>query len=66
MDAKNWLREKLSDGELHLCESIREAAKKAGISMKDLKVARKDLGVKTYHQFDECGQTPNWFWYLEV
>ncbi len=64
MNAKIWLQEKLSDGELHLCESIREAAKEDGISKKDLKAARKELGVKTHHQFDEYGETPNWFWYM--
>lgn len=59
-----WLAIQLADGELHLCEDIREAAKKNGFTGKDLKAARKNLGVKTFHQFDEDGATPNWFWYL--
>lgn len=66
MDAKIWLQLELKDGELHLCESVREAARRKGISKADLKAARRELGVKTYHQFDEYGQTSNWFWYLEA
>lgn len=37
-----------------------------GVSQAELKEARKALGVKTFHQFDEDGDTQNWFWYLEV
>lgn len=61
----DWLQEKLSDGELRLCEMVREEARQKGYSMAALKNARKSLGVKTFHQFDEDGATLNWFWYLE-
>lgn len=61
----DWLREKLSDEELHLCEMVREEARQKGYSKAALKNARKSLGVKTFHQFDEDGATLNWFWYLE-
>lgn len=65
MSCSEWLREKLSDGELHLCEWIREDAKRSGFTKSELKQARVALGVRTFHQFDEDGETPNWFWYLE-
>lgn len=61
-----WLKEQLSDGASHLSDEIREKAKEEGFSKRDLKNARKELGVKTFHQFDEDGETPNWFWYLEA
>ena len=57
MNAKHWLELELMDG--------RNAAAH-GYSKAELKAARKELGVKTYHQFDEDGATANWFWYLEV
>ena len=60
----SWLGEQLSDGECHLCESVRDAAKRAGINQQDLRASRKRLGVKTFHQFDESGDTGNWFWFL--
>ncbi|MBC5689754.1 hypothetical protein H8S37_12585 [Mediterraneibacter sp. NSJ-55] len=66
MDCKTWLREYLADGLLHLCDEVRQAAKKAGYSRGELKQARKKLDVKTFHQFDELGDTGNHFWYLEV
>ncbi len=65
MECKDWLKERLSDQEIHLCENIRAEAKKAGFSKQELKTARISLGVKTFHQFDEYGETPNWFWYME-
>ena len=61
----DWLKEKMSDGEIHLCEMVREEARQRGYPKTELKVARKSLGVKTFHQFNEDGATPNWFWYLE-
>ena len=52
-------------GSAAVCDGIREDAKKAGFSRKDLKQARKALGVKTYHDADdESGElVPQWFWY---
>lgn len=60
-----WLAGLLGDGCLHLCDDVRVAAKKEGFSKKELKNARMNLGVKTFHQFDETGQLPNWFWHME-
>lgn len=61
-----WLKLQLQDLEIHLCDDIRKAAKKRGFTKQELKAARKAVGVKTFHQFDEDGATENWFWYLEV
>ena len=66
MDCMTWLTLCLSDRQIHLSEEIAEKARKAGYSRAELKKARRKLGVKTFHQFDEFGDTRNWFWYLEV
>jgi hypothetical protein len=60
----DWLTKKLADNAIFLCEDVRKEAKEAGYSKDDLKKARKELGVKTFHQFDESGATQNWFWHL--
>ena len=65
MECKEWLKNELKDQEIHLIDDIRRKAKQAGYTKVELKDARKSLGVKTFHQFDEFGATPNWFWYLE-
>lgn len=36
MRCGEWLKEKLNDGELHLCEDIRVAARKEGFSQAEL------------------------------
>lgn len=64
-DCNKWLRELLKDGELHPCDEVRNHAKNEGYSMAKLKQARKQMEIKTFHQFDESGATENWFWYLE-
>lgn len=66
IDCKDWLANLLKDGECHLCDDVRDAAKKQGFKRSELKAARRELRVKTFHQFDEDGPTPNHFWYLEV
>lgn len=48
-----------------LVDVVREEAKAVGYTRGELKEARRLLGVKTFHQFDEYGSTPNYFWYLE-
>lgn len=63
---KKWLYERLKNGEWVLCDLIRNEAKEKGFTKKQLKEARAILGVKTFHQFDDQGPTPNWFWRLEV
>ncbi|MGC4018922.1 MAG: hypothetical protein QM793_06660 [Muricomes sp.] len=64
-DCDAWLRLQLQDRGLHLCDEIRKKAKKRGFTKQELAKARKVIGVKTFHQFDESGATTNWFWYLE-
>lgn len=60
----DWLKDFLRREGCVLCEIVRLHALKNGFSRKNLKAAKKKLDVKTYHQFDEDGATPNWFWYL--
>ena len=50
-----WLKGHLSPG-MSECNGVRESAK----------AARKELGVKTWHQIDTEGypKIENWFWYL--
>lgn len=62
---EKWLGVLLGDGEMHLCDEVRSGAKEKGFSKTELRAARKKLGIKTFHQFDEEGETGNWFWYLE-
>lgn len=66
IDCRGWLENLLKDRECHLFDDVREAAKKQGFKRSELKAARKELGVKAFHQFDEDGPTPDHFWYLEV
>lgn len=58
-----WMRKKLSGGSV-VCDYIREEGRKEGFTRGQLSQARKILGVVTFHQFDEDGATPNWFWSL--
>lgn len=64
-DCEKGLAEKLKPGELVLCDLLRAEARKEGFTRKQLKDARKALDVRTFHQFDEIGATPNWFWYRD-
>lgn len=64
MDCKNWLIKYLARQDFALAEQVRNDAKNAGFSKAELKIARKGIGVKTFHQFDGGGATANWFWYL--
>lgn len=66
MDCEKWLAAILKPGEQMLCDYIRVEAKKKGFNRKRLKEARKVLGVKAFHQFDEDGATDNWFWYRDT
>ena len=63
-DCKKWLSDYLKKQRGALVEETKIEAKKQGFGKSDLKQARKEIGVKTFHQFDEYGETPNWFWYL--
>ncbi len=62
---EKWLFDLLSKEDSVLCDIVRAESKIRGFSRRQLKEARKSLGVKTFHQFDEYGPTPNWFWYLD-
>ena len=64
-ECKKWLADYLKRQAGALVEDTRAEAKKKGFTKLDLKTARKELGVKTFHQFDEGGQAPNYFWYLK-
>lgn len=61
-----WLGEYLMSEGAVLCDEVRKQARSQGYRSSDLKKARKELQVKTFHQFDDDGATDNWFWYLEV
>lgn len=63
-ECEKWLFEMLKKDEMILVQTIREKAKQEKFSKIDLKAARKSLGVKTFHQFDEKEATDNWFWHL--
>lgn len=61
---EKWLFDFLTSQGLTRCEVIRGEAVKLGFTKKDLKAARKALGVKCWNDFDINGETLNWFWYL--
>ena len=61
-EALLWVKERFKREQTILCERLRVEASAAGVSRLQLKAARKRLGVKTWHQFDEGGATENWFW----
>lgn len=65
MDCEKWLSEYLRENGTTHCDIVREEAKKKHFGKSEFKKARKSLGVKTFHQFDEFGDTGNHFWYLE-
>lgn len=60
-----WLKRYLNCG-MSECGAVRSDALAAGYTKAELKAARKELGVKTWHQIDtlEEPRIDNWFWYL--
>lgn len=64
-DCKNWLRGFLSAGSME-CGGVRQAARDAGFTKSELKAARRELDVRTWHQIDTAGEprVDNFFWYL--
>jgi hypothetical protein len=61
---EKWLKEYLGSKSI-LCEVVRTEAKRKGFAAKELKDARKNLGVSTYHEFDRVGNaTEEWYWSL--
>ena len=59
-DCESWLLDQLKRVQRASCDTIRDAAKKAGFTKRDLKEARKNLNVGTRHETDP----EDWFWYL--
>lgn len=66
MNCEEWLRQRLTGEEFLLCDHVREEAKQQGFSRKQLKEARKKIGVKTSNDW-ACWEdgAKNWYWYLE-
>ena len=65
MDCKDWLAERLGKRGTEMpCDLIREEAKAAGYTKAQLKAARRELGVKTFHWFESSKDTEVWFWFL--
>lgn len=64
-DCTVWLKRYLALG-MSECSAVRADAFAAGFTKAELKAARKELGVKTWHQIDtlEEPRIDNWFWYL--
>lgn len=61
---EKWLHELLSKHNITEIGYIREQAKEAGFRKSELKQAKKTIGAKTWHYFDEKQDTGNWYWYL--
>ena len=55
-----WLREYLQNKGRSNVKDIQIAAKKMGWIRKELKEAKGEIGVKTFHDQSH----DNWFWYL--
>lgn len=66
MDCEKWLEKLLRTEGTILCDDVRIRALKNEFTRKELKSARKKLGVKTFHQTIDGKTSENWFWYLEV
>ncbi len=61
---EKWLKNYLGSRSV-LCDKVRIEAKEKGFTISELKEARKNLGVSTYHEFDKMGNaTENWYWSL--
>lgn len=63
-ECEKWLAEFLRKESTVLCEIVRKEAKNKGFTRRQLRDARKAIGVKTFHQFNGSEATPNWFGYL--
>ena len=58
---KGYLRQEMAE-----VNAARNDALEAGFTRRELKEARRELGVKTHHQIDVVAEpkVDNWFWYL--
>lgn len=59
-----WLHAFLAKNPLTDYKDVMRAAKNEGFSRKEMKDARKSLGVKTYHRFVAGTDVKQWLWYL--
>lgn len=57
-----WLLDYLYFHGPSLTGDVRSAAKEKGYTRAELKNARKEAGVKTYHSFDDVIDV--WYWHL--
>ena len=64
MLCKFWLEKYILQNGLVDVDETREEARKRGFSKKELKDARAELGVKTYHRFVSTTDIKKWYWYL--
>lgn len=63
-DVEKWLEQRLTGrGEVNV-EDIRKEAKASGIKRKQLREAKRSLGVETVNDWAANGETLNWFWLL--
>lgn len=63
-DVENWLERRLKGrGEVNV-EDIRRDARATGIKRKQLREAKRALGVETINDWAANGETLNWFWLL--
>jgi len=67
LSCEEWLKVRLNfrNAGANLRDDVMGDAKRAGYPKAGLKCARKKIGVRTEHQFDEDGATGNRSWYLE-
>ena len=64
-ECEKWLREFLNREYFILCDTVREEAEKQGFTRKQVKEARKTLGVETINEWAANeGKTLYWFWGL--
>lgn len=64
-ECEKWLFEYLNKYGWRLVQDVYEDGKAKGFKKAEIKAAKKKLGFKTHHQFDEEGATENWFWHTD-
>lgn len=63
-DCKTWLRAKYADRPWHPCKIIADEAREQGFTKRELKDARKALGIIMLSKYDENYKALNYFWCL--
>lgn len=64
-EAEDFLRELLADGP-RSAKEVERAAKEAGLSMRTVKNAKKEMRIKSTKVANEKGQAESWCWILPV